>query len=191
MPDWTDEEWSQTVSDYTAMQLDDLVREIEKLRKERDHLAAALDVTSDIAQVVGVPTVQVSPSWEEQFRETERAATLEAAAAYLAGDMEGHRYACAVQAEARKHLNAAKPVSPPRGGVITMKAPQDDGLTVVVGYPCPTEIVLDQGMNRCRFYGEKLDNLACSRPHGHQGDHIATAGALPGAEVLAIASTEQ
>jgi hypothetical protein len=56
-----------------------------------------------------------------------------------------------------------------------------------VGQPCPTSIPLDQSdTNRCLFYGEKLNDLACSRPRGHDGMHIATAGPLPGAEVLAI-----
>lgn len=55
-----------------------------------------------------------------------------------------------------------------------------------VGKPCPEHIALSQGLDRCLFGGRALDDLLCSRKTGHDGNHIATAGDVPGAEVLAV-----
>lgn len=57
---------------------------------------------------------------------------------------------------------------------------------VEVGKPCPADIPLSQGQDRCLFGGGSLDDLLCSRKTGHDGNHIATAGDVPGAEVLAV-----
>lgn len=56
----------------------------------------------------------------------------------------------------------------------------------VVGEPCPEEIELDQGADRCPVIGESLNNYWCSRPAEHVGPHIATEGDALGAEVLAV-----
>jgi hypothetical protein len=190
MPEWTDEQWAETVTDYVEMNLDGIQREMDQLRQERDYLRAALQSTSDMAQSIGVPTAQVSPQWKKMFRETVRQADAAAKDAHRRGDKEAFRTALAVRDTARRHLEGERAVPAPQP-ITVAKVPEDDVPPIVVGYPCPVDVVLDQGMNRCPVYGPQLDNLACSRPQGHDGDHIATAGALPGAEVLAIASSEE
>jgi hypothetical protein len=72
---------------------------------------------------------------------------------------------------------------PEDGGVVDYLASQPP--RPVVGEPCPEEIALDQGADRCPFMGESLNNYWCSRPAEHDGPHVATEGDAPGAEVLA------
>lgn len=74
-----------------------------------------------------------------------------------------------------------------KGGRRIPDAPPEPQRTVVeVGKPCPADIPLSQGQDRCLFGGAPLDDLLCSRTTGHDGNHIATAGDVSGAEVLAV-----